>query len=197
MQILDKLNSRILAHHDSLKRRFALEISAVPHKQLRRKDRRRLYVLNPGYIFVPAQATILEAVLGSGISTCLFDEQNRIGGMNHFELPGSENDTTARFADIALTNLLKMMQRAGALSGALKAQIFGGALNPQGPDRDVGQENYNVVRDWLAKEGISLIAFDIGGSKGRKVRFNSSTNQCDVIRPAEIPGDRWYPYAEA
>jgi chemotaxis protein CheD len=139
----------------------------------------------------------VEAVLGSGISTCLFDAQNRIGGMNHFELPGSENEATARFANIALANLLKMMQRAGARSEALKAQIFGGALNPQGPDRDVGQENYNVVRDWLAIEGIPLVALDIGGHEGRKVRFNSSTNECDVIRTAEIPGDRWYPYTGA
>ena len=160
MQILDKLLSRIQAHNDSLKRRVALDLSDGPQKRLRRTGRRRLYELNPGYLFVPARPTIVEAVLGSGISTCLFDEQSRIGGMNHFQLPRSESekDATARFADVALDNLLKMMQRAGARIESLSGQIFGGAFNPQRSDRDVGLENYSVARHWLADKGIILIA---------------------------------------
>ncbi|WP_457553539.1 hypothetical protein [Desulfobacula sp.] len=40
------------------------------------------YFLQPGYIVVPEPFVSISTVIGSGVSICIYDKQNRIGGMN-------------------------------------------------------------------------------------------------------------------
>ncbi len=91
------------------------------------------YFLQPGYIFVPDKSVTISAVIGSGVSVCIFDKKRRIGGMNHFQFPFilTKKKTTARYGNVATVTLIKMVLNHGSKKKHLEAQIFGGAFNPE------------------------------------------------------------------
>lgn len=199
MRVLEKISSRIDRHNILLEKRFQLDEPGSLQQQSKKRDTRPTYQLITGFIYVPAEPTLITTKLGSGVSVCLFDPQNWIGGMNHFELPytGSKDKATARYGNVALKNLLIMMQRAGARISSLHAQIYGGAFNPQYSTDDIGLENFRIAKSVLDKNGISVIAFDIGGWYGRNLCFNTTTGACSVSTAYDLPQDGWYPYDKA
>ncbi|MCD4720845.1 MAG: chemotaxis protein CheD [Desulfobacula sp.] len=154
------------------------------------------YFLQPGYIFVPDQSISISTVIGSGVSICIYDKKNRIGGMNHFQLPymATKGKTTALYGNIATIALITMMLAHGSQRKNFEAQIFGGAYNPKKNDKDIGRENIEITRKILLKNKISIISEDVGGEKGRKVVFNTSTNEIAVLKVDSLRNADWYPY---
>lgn len=154
------------------------------------------YFLQPGYIFVPNQGNSISTVIGSGVSICIYDKKNRIGGMNHFQLPymTTRGETTALYGNVAAIALIKMMFAHDSQRKYLEAQIFGGAYNPKKNDKDIGRENIEIARKILLKGKISIISEDVGGEKGRKVVFNTSTNEIAVLKVDRLRDADWYPY---
>lgn len=45
------------------------------------------YFLEPGYVYLASQPTVISGVLGSCVAVCLYDRKRRVGGMNHFRFP--------------------------------------------------------------------------------------------------------------
>jgi chemotaxis protein CheD len=154
------------------------------------------YFLKPGYIFVPDQSISISTVIGSGVSVCIYDKKNRIGGMNHFQLPymATKGKTTAVYGNIATIALIKMMVAHDSQKKYWEAQIFGGAYNPKKKDEDIGRENIEIARKILSKCKISIISEDVGGEKGRKVVFNTGTNEIAVLKVDSLRDADWYPY---
>jgi len=154
------------------------------------------YFLQPGYIYVPEKAGSISTVIGSGVAVCIFDKQNRIGGMNHFQLPfmAARGKTTAMYGNIATITLIKMMLSPEPKTRHLEAQIFGGAYNPVNSDKDVGKENIEIAHKILNQNKIAIISEDTGGKKGRKVVFNISTNEAAVLKVDDLRDADWYPY---
>lgn len=154
------------------------------------------YFLQPGYIFVPDQSISISTVIGSGVSVCIYDKKNRIGGMNHFQLPymAAKGKTTALYGNVATIALIKMMLAHESQRKHLEAQIFGGAYNPRKNDKDIGRENIEIAQKILLKSKISIISRDVGGEKGRKVVFNTDTNEIAVLKVDSLRDDDWYPY---
>lgn len=154
------------------------------------------YFLQPGYIFVPDQSISISTVIGSGVSVCIYDKKNRIGGMNHFQLPymAAKGKTTALYGNVATIALIKMMLAHESQRKHLEAQIFGGAYNPKKNDKDIGRENIEIAQKILLKSKISIISRDVGGEKGRKVVFNTDTNEIAVLKVDSLRDDDWYPY---
>lgn len=154
------------------------------------------YFLQPGYIFMPDQSISISTVIGSGVSVCIYDKKIQIGGMNHFQLPymATKGKTTALYGNIATIALIKMMLAHGSKRKHLEAQIFGGAYNPKKNDKDIGRENIKIARNILLKSKISIISKDVGGEKGRKVVFNTDTNEIAVLKVDSLRDDDWYPY---
>ena len=154
------------------------------------------YLLQPGYVFVPNQGISISTVIGSGVSLCIYDKKNKIGGMNHFQLPyiATKGKTTALYGNVAAIALIKMMLAHGSQRKYLEAQIFGGAYNPNKNDKDIGRENIEIVRKILLKSKISIISEDVGGEKGRKLVFNTSTNEIAVLKVDSLRDADWYPY---
>lgn len=199
MRILEEITSRIDRHNNLPARLFALDCPNYFHKPTGKKDACPTYHLNPGFIYVPAEPTLIVTRLGSGVSVCLFDRQNGIGGMNHFELPytNGKDKATARYGDVALKTLLIMMQRAGTRISSLKAQIFGGAHNACYSTDNIGLKNSVMAREVLERKGIRVIGFDMGGEIGRHLKFNSATGNCSVSTVDRLPQASWYPYGNA
>ncbi|MDA3790855.1 MAG: chemotaxis protein CheD [Desulfobacula sp.] len=154
------------------------------------------YFLQPGYIFVPNQNITISSVLGSGVSVCIFDRKKLIGGMNHFQFPymGTKGKTTALYGNVATITLVRMMLAHESPKKHLEAQIFGGACNPKQNDKDIGRENIEIARKTLLKSRIPILSEDVGGEKGRKVVFNTRTNEVAVLKVDTLRDIDWFPY---
>ncbi len=154
------------------------------------------YHLEPGYILVPDNSVSISAVIGSGVSICMFDRKKRIGGMNHFIFPyiATKGKTTALYGNIATIALLKMMLARESSIKSLEAQIYGGAYHPETVSENIGRENIEIARKILLKNQISITSQDVGGEKGRKVIFNTNTNEVAILKVDRLRAVDWYPY---
>jgi chemotaxis protein CheD len=118
--------------------------------------------------------------LGSCIGLALYDPYAKIGGLLHFMLPDSSivrgNTNIAKFADTGLTELLKMLERAGAEPHRLQAKMAGGAkmfeMSGLSAIGNIGERNAEAARALLMKKGIPLIAEDTGLNYGRTVELH-------------------------
>jgi chemotaxis protein CheD len=146
-----------------------------------------LHYLMPGHIIVSAEDSIISTVLGSCVSVCLFDPHRRAGGLNHYLLPhpvGREGHT-ARFAPVALAELVDQVLSLGCLRARLVARVYGGAcVLPVGkcPEDHLGMRNVTAARDFLRKAAIPVLGEAIGGQRGRRLIFHTRTGEA-VVRP--------------
>ncbi len=121
---------------------------------------------------------MVTTVLGSCVAVCLFDETTGIGGINHYMLPfwnGSEL-ASPKYGNIAIESLTKKMELLGCKRENLVAKVFGGA-NQLGHSIGVGQRNIKVAEEILSELKIKIVAKSLGGHKGRKLNFNTSTGE--------------------
>ena len=156
------------------------------------------YFLEPGYIFVSPQPAVISTVLGSCIAVCLYDGKQRIGGMNHFQFPATRRrgQAAARYGNVALPYLIRLILDRGSKKKNLEAQIFGGAHNRELSSDDIGSENITIARKVLAREGIRIVSEDVGAQKGRKIVFNTRANEIAVLKVDQIRKGDWYPYQD-
>jgi len=112
--------------------------------------------------------------LGSCIGLALVDRTANVAGLAHVVLPESQGKTEpkAKFADLAVPDLIGQVVEAGALRRRLEAVLVGGArMFSVGASLDIGARNSEAVREALGKEGIKIRAEEIGGNRGRTARI--------------------------
>lgn len=127
---------------------------------------------------------VITTILGSCVSTCLYDPVKRIGGANHFLLsdPGA-GPSDIRYAAAAIEVLINALLRAGAKKERLEAKLVGGArMMPNLPD--IGGGNALAAKRFLSAEGIPVINSDLGGTQARKMRFLPTSGRVQVHRLA-------------
>jgi chemotaxis protein CheD len=145
---------------------------------------RKLIHIIQGEFHVSADPGIeLATVLGSCVAACLHDPVRRIGGMNHFLLPG--NDPKAgkniKYGAHSMEQLINALLRAGAQRSRLRAQLFGGGNVVAGLS-GIGERNAHFARDFVRDEGLMLVGEDLGGKTGRRLRFVPATGEARVMR---------------
>lgn len=126
---------------------------------------------------------VIKTLLGSCVAACLWDPESGIGGMNHFSLPGVADDgANARYGAYAMELLITSLMKKGADRGRLKAKVFGGGrvLDVDSERLNVGARNAAFVLKFLEDEGIPVAGQDLGGERGRMVRFRPHTGQAFV-----------------
>jgi chemotaxis protein CheD len=150
----------------------------------------------PGQYYAATGHGAITTVLGSCVSTCLWDPLQRIGGMNHFMLPGdgesasSPVTASARFGVYAMEVLINEMIHMGADRRRMVAKIFGGGRVLQGFDSlDVGAKNCQFVIEFLATEGIPVVARDLLDVYARKLHFFPSTGKVQLKKLHILPND--------
>lgn len=140
------------------------------------------YVM-PGHMSVIVGRGIVRTLLGSCVAVVIYDSSTRIGGLNHFLLPGHApgSEASLRFGVHAIPALLAEVQRLGARRQFLEAEIYGGGavVDVLSNDFAIGHENVLLARRLLADACIPLVAEDVGGEMGRKIEF-------DVARCATV-----------
>ncbi len=136
--------------------------------------------------------------LGACVGLCLYDPTVKLGAMAHVVLPETPNplplfrgqplpSRPGKCADTAVAYLLAEIVERGARVRHLRAAMAGGAqifshsslTKPgAGPAAqggatlsrlEIGPRNAEAVREALRREGIPLMAEDVGGSFGRTV----------------------------
>jgi chemotaxis protein CheD len=138
--------------------------------------------LLPGEFYVTTQQEMITTVLGSCVSACVYDPFRKIGGMNHFMLPGSESgDGSARYGLFAMESLVNEILKLGCRKSDLKAKLFGGGQIIE-KMTDVGQKNIRFAKTFLFSEGIPLESHDLGLIYPRKVNFFPLTGKAMVKR---------------
>jgi chemotaxis protein CheD len=150
----------------------------------------------PGQYYATAGEGSISTLLGSCVSSCLWDPLRKIGGMNHFMLPGESANASspwavsARFGVYAMEVLINEMIHLGADRRRIVAKVFGGAQVLQGFDKlDVGAMNVRFVLDFLREENIAITAQDLLGVSPRKVHFFPATGKVQLKRLHLQPGD--------
>ena len=136
-----------------------------------------------GEVHASAEPTQVRTTLGSCICACLYDVENKIGGMNHFALPDGASDSrdAASFGVHAMELLINQIMVLGGDRRRLRAKIFGGAniLRVDGGE-GIGIRNAKFVTDFLMTERIPVVAKHVGGEDGMQVLFETHTGKVKV-----------------
>ncbi|WP_310889172.1 chemotaxis protein CheD [Gluconacetobacter diazotrophicus] len=144
-------------------------------------------------------SVVLGTLLGSCISICMYDPVARVGGMNHFLLPGGgegHDGTAMRFGVNSMEMLVNGVLKAGGNRTRLLCKAFGGAAVVPSLGR-VGRENIRFALNYLSTEGITCVSQSLGGSQARRVRFwpISGRAQQSLVHDAQAIGRQEVAYS--
>lgn len=117
--------------------------------------------------------------------------------MSHFLYPEKNSDDKPRaiYGDVSIKTLIKIIINKGSQKKHLEAQIFGGAFNNQYSNENIGVKNILSAKKILTKENISITSEDTGGEKGRKIVFDTHTNEIVILKVDKLRQSDWYPYS--
>ncbi len=159
-----------------------------PNRYFDRHFGRTAVKILPGEYYATAEKNMIVTVLGSCVSVCLRDPITKIGGMNHFLLPSSDDagsdsmlSESARYGSFAMELLINEMLKLGAGKSRLEAKVFGGGNVMQGLTMgNVGERNGEFVLHYLKMEGIPILAEDLLGPYPRKIYFFTDSGEVKV-----------------
>ena len=146
----------------------------------------------PGEYFVHEEDLLIMTTLGSCIAACLWDRQQKIGGMNHFMLPdvGTSGQDGGRYGSYAMELLINELIKRGATRATMEAKVFGGGAVISGMNSiNVGERNTRFVLDYLATERIAVVSKDVMDVYPRKVCFLPHSGKAMVKRLAATNTD--------
>lgn len=125
--------------------------------------------------------------LGSCVGICLIDSMAQVAGMLHVLLPtNNTNDKSNlfKYADTGIIEMIRQMERMGALRIRMTAKIAGGAkmfeIRNTANGTDIGNRNVTATKEALKKLNIKLIAEDTGSNYGRTITFDSSNGSLEI-----------------
>lgn len=141
----------------------------------------------PGEYYYTSEKEYISTTLGSCVSACVWDEQHKVGGMNHFMLPltdkkegqvtwGSLPTDATRYGNYAMEYLINELLKHGGEKEAFQIKLFGGGKVLEGIG-DVGERNIQFVMDYVKTENLNLISHDLGDVYPRKVLFDPLTGR--------------------
>jgi chemotaxis protein CheD len=159
------------------------------------KLKKKQVIIHIGGLYASRNPVIIETVLGSCVAVCLYDEEARIGGMNHILLPGKADmrrfDTVARYGINAMELLINRIMALGGDRGRIVAKVFGGAhVIPSISLRNgMGAKNAEFALEFLKLENFIVVSSDLGGHDTRRVYFHTDSGDVFLKRipPTRCP----------
>lgn len=158
------------------------------HTIVKHRLGKNLNIIYPGEYYISGEDELIGTLLGSCVSVCLHDPDNKIGGMNHFMLPGKIskadifNDDNARYGIAAINQIISEVITRGALRKNLTAKIFGGGnvikfLSMSGKKSLIPSDNVRVAKLFMEIEDIPIVGLDVGEDYTRKIIFDIDTGK--------------------
>ncbi len=150
----------------------------------------------PGECYVTTKGEMIVTVLGSCIAACIRDQRTGIGGMNHFMLPVqsefSEKNRDLSTSELCYGNwamefLINEIIKQGGKKSNFEVKLFGGGQMLNGASKlDVGGRNISFVREFLACEGLDVVAEDLGDEYSRKVLYFPDTGAVKLRKMRKV-----------
>ena len=134
----------------------------------------------PGEAHFAKEPTIISTLLGSCVALVLHDPLRKMGGMNHYMLPSSEQGNTSlapgKYGDKAISNLIRVATMSGSQIGNLTARLYGGGRVvghlASASSMDIGERNIELADRMCREAGLRVSERQVGGPSGRKIFFN-------------------------
>ncbi len=155
------------------------------------------FFLQPGEHFVGDATCRISTLLGSCVSITLWHPERRIGAMSHFLLSsrraGAVEELDGRYAEEAMSLMLRDLARESVVAAECQAKIFGGGNMFPHQRRahapDIGRKNGETARELVRAHGIPLISESLFGVGHRKIIFDIATGHVwsRQIKPAAAP----------
>ena len=138
--------------------------------------------LLPGEYHISKGPEVVETLVGSCVSVCLYNTKTGRAAMNHFlhDQPATETGyDIGRYGSTATERIIKVLMKFDPVGSHYRAQIFGGAavIKTQTDEYNIGRKNIDIARKILADYRIRVIREETGGTRGRRVRFDTTANK--------------------
>lgn len=153
--------------------------------------------IQPGQLYLARSPAILRTILGSCVGVTFWSARLQAGALCHGVLPRCPPHTTGeeghRYVDFSIRYLAEQFDALGVARQELDIKVFGGAdvlpVSMAAPCRPtVGAMNCEVALEALAAEGLRVEASDLGGTRGRTLRFHTGTGEVLLQRLSRLPG---------
>jgi len=139
------------------------------------------HFLYPSALFASKEPYLVTTILGSCVAVCFWDKIKKVGGINHYMLPlwNGQGLASPKYGNIAINKLHEKMLQLGSTKENLQAKIFGGGevIETTVYQYSIGQRNIEIAENTLRELNINIVASSIGGKKGRKILFDTSTGE--------------------
>ena len=144
------------------------------------KGMERVFLL-PGELCVTQDPLFIATLLGSCVAVCLYNKHSGAAAMNHFlraQKPAGP-EPFGKFGDTSTRHIIKGLMAFDEKISHYEAKVFGGGavVGHLGIGAGIGKENIVAAKEVLQEFQIPIVESDIGGKHGRKVYFNTKTNQ--------------------
>jgi chemotaxis protein CheD len=140
----------------------------------------RINIIQGEYQVSDDSEAVIATLVGSCVAACMYDPVLRVGGMNHFLLPGEAGGANSAQAERMGVHLMELLVngllKLGASRQNLQAKLFGGANTVRGLG-SIGSNNAKFAKEFLARERIACVGGSLGGERGRRVQFWPSTGK--------------------
>lgn len=155
------------------------------------------YFLNPGELIVTAKPIVVRTVLGSCASVTICDKENKIGGICHYLLPQApgREQLSSKYGDVAIKLMLhRFLKQYRCKVENLVAMIIGGAfiVFDENEIFFIGDRNVQIATEMLKEYKIKVRQMHTGGEHGRKLWYNTGTNELIVKTMEKISIDDLY-----
>lgn len=127
--------------------------------------------------------------LGSCIGITVYDRTRKIAAMAHVMLPGPapekiDEEQPARYAEPAVIELIRAVEKRGGRRTDLVVKIAGGAQVIKLYNKDdrlqVGRRNIQAVQEAAARHGLIIRGEHTGGTVGRTLYLYAATGEATV-----------------
>ena len=151
----------------------------------------RINIIQGEYRVSEDPHAVITTLLGSCVAACMYDPVMRVGGMNHFLLPGEQGEGNSAHATRYGVHLMELLINGllnlGASRKHLRAKLFGGANTVRGIAH-IGTSNAKFAKGFLERENIEFVGGSLGGERGRRIKFwptSGKAMQMFVAGPSE------------
>jgi chemotaxis protein CheD len=153
--------------------------------------------LAPGELHLTQRPMLIHTILGSCVGATFWSPRLGVGAMCHGVLPrcpeswpsGDSTVDCYRYVDYSIRYLTQKLYALGAKRNEVQVKLFGGAdvlptSNAPNAKPTVGALNCEAALQVLEQEGLPILAYDLGGTRGRKIRFCTRTGEVRVYKLA-------------
>ncbi len=141
------------------------------------------HLLYPADIYADKSPCIVNTVLGSCVSVCLYDPVLQQGAINPFILPqwNGHDLSTMKYGNLATIRILEELLNFGSKYENIVAKVFGGAevLSGTPTNFHIGRRNARMALEILNEFKIPIVLSNVGGNSGRKIIFNTLTGETE------------------